>query len=100
MDKLKVTRGLLAEQHGKLNSAQVSVQATTDNFKSTSEKHSQYGDKINRSGKLITEIQAKEAWDEFKLKGSFYLFLASAAYLFLKRFYLNEIISLLFWMVI
>ena len=35
--------------------------------------------------------------DELKLKVSFYAFLGSSAYLFLKRFYLNELIGLFLW---
>lgn len=35
--------------------------------------------------------------DDIKLKVSFYAFLGSSAYLFLKRFYLNELIGLFLW---
>jgi len=33
------------------------------------------------------------------VKVSFYVFMASSAYIFLKRFYLNEIINFLIWMI-
>ena len=32
-------------------------------------------------------------------RASVYLFFGSAAYIFLKRFYLNEMISLIFWII-
>ncbi len=35
--------------------------------------------------------------DDLRLKVSFYVFMGSSAYLFLKRFYLNELIGLFFW---
>jgi len=45
----------------------------------------------------VEKIRQWEKWEEFKLQASFYLFMGSAAYLFLKRFYLEEILFAFFY---
>ena len=45
------------------------------------------------SEQLVKDIARKEYVDNMKLLCSFYVFILSAAYIFLKRFYLHEIIG-------
>jgi len=77
------------------------VTSISNNFSKTNQTYSEYGSKISKSQKLVQEIQRKEYMDNLKFMTSFYAFMLSAAYMFLKRFYLHQIVGLafkiLFW---
>ena len=63
----------------------------------------QYADKIGVSKKLLQLIENQEYFEHLVFKTSVYLFFGSAAFIFLKRFYLLEIINAFFsivWAVI
>jgi len=81
-----------------MQSATMSALNITNNLANTSDKYTKYQDKIDEGSRKVKEIQRLERLDELKLKASFYFLLATAAYLFLKRFYLNELVSLAFWL--
>ena len=59
----------------------------------------QYADKIGVSKKLMSLIENQELKEEMIFRCSAYLFFVSAGYLFLKRFYLNELLQFCFWIV-
>jgi hypothetical protein len=80
-----------------MQSASVSAVNITSNLSSTSGKYTQYQDRIEEGSRKVKEIQRLERLDELKLKASFYFFLFTAIYLFLKRFYLHELIALAYW---
>lgn len=63
------------------------------NFNKTNSTYTDYQGKIHTASNLVKKIQLKEYYDNLKLLCSFYTFMGSALYLFLKRFYLNEIIA-------
>jgi len=44
----------------------------------------------------VQDIQRKEHMDNLKFMASFYAFFISAAYIFLKRFYLHQIVAFIF----
>ena len=94
---LKRTHQLLADEYNNLNEATQVVDRTADNMRKAKVTYDKYDPKIRETTRLVDEIQKKERWDEMKLKYSFNAFMYSAAYLFLKRFYLNEIIYLLLY---
>lgn len=45
----------------------------------------------------VDPVVCRERRDEMWVKGSFYAFISSSAYMFLKRFYLNEILGYLIY---
>ena len=57
----------------------------------------EYADKIGISKKLMGLIEDTELRQELLFRFSYYLFFGTAAYLFLKRFYVNELVQILFW---
>ena len=77
--------------------ASVSAVNVASNLTSTSTKYSVYQQRIDEGSRKVKEIQRLERLDELKLKLSFYFFLLTALYLFLKRFYLHELIALAYW---
>ena len=66
----------------------------SETLKQTKSVYSKYGDKIGISKRLVMLIENQEKFEELLFKVSMYMFFASAAYLFLKRFYLVEIARL------
>ena len=44
-------------------------------------------------------IDYRERYEDLMVKLSFYVFMASSAYIFLKRFYVNEIINFVIWVI-
>ena len=76
-----------------------SVLTTSENLSSAKDQYDIYGNKIDRSKKLVDEIAKAEQWDELKLRYSFNFFVATAVYLLLKRFFLWEIIYAVFYLV-
>eukprot|EP00347_Sterkiella_histriomuscorum_P022269 403331082 len=56
-----------------------------------------YEQNINKSSKLVQLIKNQERFEELLVKVTFYLFIATSAYMFLKRFYLHELIGLALW---
>jgi len=93
---LLVTRQLIADEYTNMTQANDSVHKMANNFTRTNSVYSEYETHIGKSSKLVKKIQEKEWWDHFKLMVSFYTFMASALYLFLKRFYLHEIVAYAF----
>jgi len=65
----------------------------SDNLKGSKSKYENYASGISEGARKLKEIERRERMEELFLNVSFYVFLASAAYLFLKRFYLNEIVA-------
>ena len=82
-----------------MSSATHSVLHTSENLHKTKDKYDKYSDKIRRSKDLVDEIQKAEKWDEMKLQYSFKFFLFTITYLFLKRFFLWEIIYAIYYLV-
>ena len=85
---------MLSDEFQRMNESAVSAQTLTDSLKQTQSVYQKYGDKIGLSKKLVGLIENYEMREELIFKISVYLFFASALYLFLKRFYLNEIVQL------
>ena len=85
---------MLTDEFDNIRHAQTGVSKISHNFANTNSTYSTYGDKMQRTERLIKQIQRAEYIEYLKLMGSFYTFMGSAAYIFLKRFYLNEIIVL------
>ena len=98
-ERLRLTQRLLADEYEKMQHASKGVEGISENFGKIDDEYTKYGDKIGVSQRLVKEIQAKERWEERKLYGSFYIFVLTAAYLFLKRFYLEEILFTTFWLI-
>ena len=90
--RLQVTRQMLTDEFDNIRHAQTGVSKISHHFASTNSTYTTYGDKMQRTERLIKQIQRAEYIEYWKLMGSFYTFMGSAAYIFLKRFYLNEII--------
>ena len=57
----------------------------------------EYGGNIDKASHLVREIKNKERKDELWVKGTFYTFMGSSLYIFLKRFYLKELLGYLIW---
>ncbi len=91
-----VTRQLIADEYTNMTQANESVHKMANNFSKTNKVYGEYETHIGKSQKLVRKIQEKEWWDHFKLMASFYTFMASALYLFLKRFYLHELVAYAF----
>lgn len=97
-DRLRTTQRYLAEQYTQMQTASTSALNISQNLSNTSSKYNNYQDKIDEGSRKVKEIQRMERLDELKLQVAFYFFLATAAYLFLKRFYLHELIALAYWL--
>ncbi len=92
-----------------MNAANMSIQNTSEALKRTNNKYDgksalidfqklylEYSNQIGKSSHLVREIKNRERKEELWVRGSFYAFMSSSAYLFLKRFYLNELIGFFF----
>lgn len=51
-----------------------------------------------KQGMFLSLLFFRERKEELWVKGSFYAFMATSAYMFLKRFYLHELLGLAFWL--
>ena len=65
----------------------------SETLKQSSNSYLQYADKIGVSKKLLKLIENQEYFEHLVFKTSLYLFFGSAAYIFLKRFYLIELLG-------
>lgn len=90
--RLQVTRQMLTDEFDNIKHAQTGISNISQNFANTNSTYGVYESKMQRTERLIKQIQRSEYIEYVKLMGSFYTFMGSAAYIFLKRFYLNEII--------
>ena len=90
--RLRRTQAILSEEYDRINAASISAQSISDNFKQSRSIYMQYADKIGVSKKLMSLIENQELKEELIFRASAYLFFGSAGYLFLKRFYLNELL--------
>ena len=93
-DRLRVSHSMLSDEFNRMNESAISAQTLTDSLKQTQSVYQSYGDKIGLSKKLVGLIENYEMREELIFKTSVYLFFGSAIYLFLKRFYLNEIVQM------
>lgn len=84
---------MLTDEFDNIKYAQMGVSKISHNFANTNSTYSTYENKMQSTERLIKQIQRAEYIEYLKLMGSFYTFMGSAAYIFLKRFYLNEIIA-------
>ena len=55
---------------------------------------------MEKASHLVKEIRNKERNEELWVKGSFYAFMGSSLYIFLKRFYLKELLGYFLWALI
>ena len=81
-----------------MQSASTSALNISQNLTNTSTKYNRYTERIDQGSRKVREIQRMERLDELKLQVSFYFFVGTALYLFLKRFYLHELIALAYWL--
>jgi hypothetical protein len=95
-NRLLVTHQMISEEYKNMTLASGAVNSISTNFSKTNQTYSEYGSKISKSQKLVKDIQRKEYMDNLKLMASFYAFMLSAAYMFLKRFYLHQIVGFAF----
>ena len=92
LNKLSTISQMMGEEHKKMEEGAQAVQRTSEQLKRTDGKYNEYDDGLTKAARDIKLIQEKERRDELLFQFSFYLFLVSAAYIFLKRFYFNEIL--------
>lgn len=85
---------MMADEYSTMSEASKSIHTISQQFNKTNQSLGNYGSHITKAEMLVREIARKEYWDNIKLLGSFYVFMASALYMFLKRFYLHEIIRM------
>jgi len=98
-NRLLVTHQMISEEFKNMTLASGAINTISSNFNKTSQTYSEYGTKISKSQKLVQEIQRKEYMDNFKFMISCYTFFISAGYIFLKRFYFNQIVAFIFELV-
>merc|ERR1711879_887384 len=91
-DRARVTLNLMQEEYDNMKEGAHALQRTSENFEKTNRTYDKYTDGIEQSNPMIKAIQAHERWEERKLWLSYYAFMLSAAYIFLKRFYIFELV--------
>ena len=91
VDNLRVTHRFLADEHERMKDSNELVRKISGNMQQANSTYASYQSNIHKTTSLVDQIKNKEWWDHFKLQGSYYMFMASAAYLFCKRFYLEEL---------
>lgn len=88
-NSLQITHRFLADEHERMQEASGLVNQISTNFNDANQTYTEYTSKINKSSNLVKEIKRKEYWDHAKMHASYYAFLGTSAYLFLKRFYFD-----------
>ena len=96
-DRQKVILSLLDQEYDKIQQATLSVEKISENLKNTDRTYGKYAGKIDVATDHVKAIQKKERYDELKLQISYYTFMASATYMFVKRFYLFELVYYFLW---
>ena len=87
---------MISEEFKNMSFASGAINSISNNFGKTNQTYSEYSTKISKSQKLVQDIQRKEYMDNLKFTASFYAFVLSAGYMFLKRFYLHQIVGFAF----
>lgn len=92
-ERLRVTHRFLADEHARMQEGAGLVGQISSNFSQANSTYSTYENTLTKTTRLVKEIKRKEYLDGLKLWASFYAFMGSSAYLFLKRFYLDQIVT-------
>ncbi|CAG9324398.1 unnamed protein product [Blepharisma stoltei] len=92
-DQLRDTHFVLHSELQRMNAISQTLGSTSKNYKDISDQYDDYGSEFSRAGKFLREMRRRISMQDVIFYVCFYIFLASAAWLFLKRFGVKTILS-------
>lgn len=85
------TRILMNESVDKIKAISEGVRNTSYNLQSTDNIYNNCSNEMRKAGIFITEISKKEASNAFKIRASFFIFLAVCVYVILRRIFFRNL---------